>query len=329
VFAAALLAALLLAAPLAAPAAAQLSTASKARPLTIISGLPEGQGASLARHLADSLPALIRQPVNLEPMPGGGGVLAANRLVQSAADGLHLGLFGVEATITRELAVATPYTAAELRPVLVAWEAPWALIARASAPYGDLAGLARASSGEAPAVFGHGGLDRPSVSTVQVLGLARAMGMDLKPRRVAGLNPGHLAASPQAPPAIDVMAWPLSGLAEWTGRGHELKILAVLSTGYRGPCAPPEKSLAAQGLALPARQWTVLYEPAAVGPGLSRGTVETVAALLARPEAAALMEADCLAATGLGPERASEAIEEERRVQAALMTELGLGPPAP
>ena len=77
----------LLAAALAITATA--ATAQSDKPIRLLVGFPPGGASdSIARVLADKLPALLKQPVIVENRPGVGGRLAAQAVKAAAPDGL-------------------------------------------------------------------------------------------------------------------------------------------------------------------------------------------------------------------------------------------------
>ena len=59
------------------------------KPIRILVGFPPGGAAdTIARLLADKLPAVLKQPVIVEGRPGVGGRLAAQAVKAAAPDGL-------------------------------------------------------------------------------------------------------------------------------------------------------------------------------------------------------------------------------------------------
>jgi tripartite-type tricarboxylate transporter receptor subunit TctC len=244
-------------------------------------------------------------------------------LAQAEPDGLTVGLIPVEAAITRELTLASPYTAAELSGRLVVFEEPWALVAGLGAPFDDLASLA-AAAGRRPVVFGHSGLEHPTIPTLQVLALARDLGVELKTRRLPDLGLGSLKEGRPGEPVVDLLAWPLSEVRSRIGT--ELKLVAVLADAYGGPCAPAEKALAAQGRRAAARGWSALYEPVGSRSPSADQTLAAAAAVLTEDEARRIMDERCLAPSELGLEGSPPALAAEYEAQAALLRALGLAP---
>jgi tripartite-type tricarboxylate transporter receptor subunit TctC len=258
-------------------------------------------------------------------MPGADGTLAASRLSQARPDGLTVALIPVEAAVTRVLAMATPYVASEISGRLVVFEEPMALIAREGAPYDDLASLAEAAR-RGPVILGHDGLEPPSLSTLQVLALAKDMGVELKLKELPGLGPAHLREPRQTAPVIDVMAWPLSEVRSFSQPGLALKILAVLVDRYDGPCAPPGKALADQGRASPVHNLAALYEPSGPRGPMADRTLAAAESLFGSGAVKARLAADCLLPSELGLAGSEAALAAESAAQAGLFEALGLAP---
>ena len=70
-------------------AAALGAQAQGDKPIRLLVGFPPGGASdSVARVLADKLPAILKQPVVVENRPGVGGRLAAQAVKAAAPDGL-------------------------------------------------------------------------------------------------------------------------------------------------------------------------------------------------------------------------------------------------
>src|SRR3954466_11554509 len=110
-----------------------------------------GDDDSVARMLAPRLAQFLGQPVNVENVPGSGGMTGATRVAKAAPDGYEL-LLGTSAThaLSQTLVKKPPYNAVtDFTPVALMAEQPFVLIARKSLPGGnrveDLVAYAKAN----------------------------------------------------------------------------------------------------------------------------------------------------------------------------------------
>jgi tripartite-type tricarboxylate transporter receptor subunit TctC len=106
------------------------------RPLRIMVGFgPGGTVDTIARILANALGPLLGQNVVVENRPGGSASIAANAVVQSAADG-HTLLFGVFSHAVAPALVRLSYdTLADLAAVSQVASVPLFMFAAGKAPY--------------------------------------------------------------------------------------------------------------------------------------------------------------------------------------------------
>jgi tripartite-type tricarboxylate transporter receptor subunit TctC len=111
------------------------------RPLTLVVPFAPGGGADLlGRILASPLSELLRQPVTVENVGGGGGTTGALRVSRAAPDGYQfvLGTTGTHAQ-NQTLYKNPPYQAStDFTPVALVAEQPILLITRKDFPAGNL-----------------------------------------------------------------------------------------------------------------------------------------------------------------------------------------------
>jgi tripartite-type tricarboxylate transporter receptor subunit TctC len=122
-----------------------------AHALQLVVGYPEGgPGDIAAQLLAEQLPSLLGQPVNVVHRPGASGAVGANSVARAAPDGYTL-LVGQtpEMVINKNLRVDLDYDpATDFEPVALVFISPLALVVNAKAPYttaDDLLEAARSS----------------------------------------------------------------------------------------------------------------------------------------------------------------------------------------
>lgn len=123
-----------------------------AQPIRFIVPSGAGGGADVfARMFAAKMPELIGQNAFIENVPGAGGVVGAERVVNAKRDG-HTVLYGIGpiATIIPALQ-KLPYAPNDLQPVTVLTNAPYVLLANNELPVKSMAELiayARANPGK-------------------------------------------------------------------------------------------------------------------------------------------------------------------------------------
>jgi tripartite-type tricarboxylate transporter receptor subunit TctC len=127
---------------LAALAAPSLAQDYPSQPIRFIVPSGAGGGADVfARMFAAKMPELIGQNAFIENVPGAGGVVGAERVVNARRDG-HTVLYGISplATIIPALQ-KMPYGPNDLQPVTVLTNAPYVLLANNDLPVRTMAEL--------------------------------------------------------------------------------------------------------------------------------------------------------------------------------------------
>ena len=134
----------MVAAGLAAAAPAQAAGQWPAKPVKLLVGFPPGQATdAVARLLAERLSAKLNQPVIVENRPGQGGSIALAALAKAAPDGYTMMLSATASLVTNpHLYKSTGYdTLRDFAPVSLVADLPMVLVANASQPFSDVAGL--------------------------------------------------------------------------------------------------------------------------------------------------------------------------------------------
>jgi tripartite-type tricarboxylate transporter receptor subunit TctC len=204
------------------------------KPIRVIVPYAAGGGADAnARLLAQPLSVLLGQPVIVENRPGASGVLAAQAVVQSAADGYTL-LFDAFPYAVNAVLRKLPFDPVrDLVPVSQALNMPNILVVPANAPYKtfkDLVTYARAHPAELNfASYGAGGSAHLAAEML---------------KRDAGIDWVHVPYKGGAPAITDLLAGqvsayfanPVSGLS-YVKAG---KLRALATTGARRMEALPD-----------------------------------------------------------------------------------------
>ncbi|WP_198969972.1 tripartite tricarboxylate transporter substrate binding protein [Xylophilus sp. ASV27] len=183
--------------PLATPAQ---PAAFPTKPIRVLVPYAAGGGADAnARLLAQPLSALLGQPVIVENRPGASGVLAAQAVLQSPADGYTL-LFDTFPYAVNAVLRKLPFDPVrDLAPVSQAINMPNILVVPANAPYKtfkDLVAYARAHPGELNyASYGAGGSAHLAAEML---------------KRDAGIDWVHVPYKGGAPAITDLLAGQVS-----------------------------------------------------------------------------------------------------------------------
>ncbi|WP_042577166.1 tripartite tricarboxylate transporter substrate binding protein [Variovorax paradoxus] len=121
-------------------ASAQESETFPSRPITLLVCFPAGGPADvLARALQPTMAKALKQPLIIENLPGAGGALAMQRLIQKPADGYTLIIGSPNEAILAPLAIAAAHFKAEdlvmLAPIS---NIPLVVMARKDLPFNSL-----------------------------------------------------------------------------------------------------------------------------------------------------------------------------------------------
>jgi tripartite-type tricarboxylate transporter receptor subunit TctC len=152
----------------------------------VLAGAPGSAADAVARVLAEPLSEILGQPVVVENVPGGGGVLGATRVMQSRRDGMTI-LSAVSGSLIGPMLDSNlPYVIGrDLLPVSQITAAMAVFVVRAGLPVTTLQEfIARAKSTREPLAFGNYGYG--SASHLQGMLLARQAGLDAEPVPFSG-----------------------------------------------------------------------------------------------------------------------------------------------
>src|SRR6185437_14333894 len=218
-----------------------------------------GDDDILARMLAPRLAQSLGQPVNVENVPGSGGMTGAGRVAKAAPDGYEL-LLGTSAThaLSQTLLKKPPYNAVtDFTPVALLAEQPFVVIARKNLPGGnrveDLVAYAKANP-----------------RTVQFASAGEGSSTHLACmlfNAAAGIHASHIAYNGGVPAMRDVIAervdyyCPAVTVAITPIARQDVKAIAVLARN-RAQVLPDLASAHEQGLAdFSAWTWFALFLP--------------------------------------------------------------------
>src|SRR6516164_6116845 len=258
------------------PAAEDEAASYPDRPIKIFVGFSAGGGTDVAaRILAQKLTEALGQSVVVENRPGASGMIAAETVAKSAADGYTL-MMGTQTTLAVAPALYRKFSidaARDFAGVAMAGVSPLVLVVHPSSPAQSVKDLiARAKAQPGSLNFGSGGLGTTPHMAGELFSIQ------------AGIKLVHVAYRGEAPAINDLLGGQIplifANLSAVIGnvRAGSLRALAVTSL-QRSPSAPDIPTIAE--VALPgfdAATWFALVAPA----GTPREIVDRINAEVTR-----------------------------------------------
>ena len=252
------------------------------RPVKIFVGFAAGGGTDVAaRILAQKLTEALGQSVVVENRPGASGMIAAETVAKSAADGYTL-MMGSQTTLAVAPALYRKFSidaARDFAGVAMAGVSPLVLVVHPSVPVQsvkDLIALAKSKPGTIN--FGSGGLGTTPHMAGELFSIQ------------AGVKMVHVAYRGEAPAINDLLGGQLhlifANLSAVIGnvKAGSLRALAVTST-QRAATAPEIPTIAEEALpGFDAATWFALVAPAATPRDIVLRLNAEVTRLVAQPE---------------------------------------------
>jgi tripartite-type tricarboxylate transporter receptor subunit TctC len=282
-----LLAALAAAATLATlPAAAQDAWPSK--PVKIVVPFAAGGTSDiLARLIAERLQGPLKQTVIVENRAGAGGVLGADAVAKSPADG-HTILLGTIAShaINPAMRAKMPYDAIkDFSPVILLGTIPNVLLVGQQQPYKTVKDVIAAAKAKPDAIsFASAGQ-----------GSSQHMSGELF-KLLAGADLAHVPYKGSAPAIQDVIGHQIPSSFETVTvalphiQGGKVRALAV-TTATRSPLLPDVPTMQEAGVAgFEVASWQAMYAPAGTPAAVVQRLNAEIGRILASPEVKARIE---------------------------------------
>jgi tripartite-type tricarboxylate transporter receptor subunit TctC len=252
------------------------------RPVKIFVGFAAGGGTDVAaRILAQKLTEALGQSVVVENRPGASGMIAAETVAKSAADGYTL-MMGSQTTLAVAPALYRKFSidaARDFAGVAMAGVSPLVLVVHPSVPVQsvkDLIALAKSKPGTIN--FGSGGLGTTPHMAGELFSIQ------------AGVKMVHVAYRGEAPAINDLLGGQLhlifANLSAVIGnvKAGSLRALAVTSA-QRAASAPEIPTIAEEALpGFDAATWFALVAPAATPRDIVLRLNAEVTRLVAQPE---------------------------------------------
>lgn len=287
----------------------------------VIPQAPGGGSDTLGRFMAQKLSDALGQQVVAENKPGAAGMLGAELVKQSAADGYTLLLSAID-TITAPLVSRTPPFdgVRDFAPVTQLAQSPnvWLVSNGFEAKtMKELIDRARAQPGRIDfASSGIGGMQH--------------LGGELL-IRMTGVKLGHVPYKGGPPAFADVIAGRvpamLSGLQGALPQIKAGKVRGLAVTAKKRAGALPDLPTVAEALNLPdyeALNWQGLLLPAGTPPAIVERVGTEVARILAAPDAREKLEQMGYDPIGNSPAQAAAAMVAEQRKWAAVIRDAGI-----
>ena len=286
----------------------------------VLSGAAGSAADAVARVLAEPLAEILGQPVVVENVPGGGGVLGAARVMQSRRDGMTI-LSAVSGSLIGPMLDSNmPYLIGrDLLPVSQLTAAMAVFVVRAGQPETTLpAFIARARSTREPISFGNYGYG--SASHLQGMLLARQAGLDVEhvPFNGTAQFISELVAGRMCCGFID------AGSARDFIRNGQLRPLG--STGpRRAPDLPDLPTLTEQGMtSFDPQIWQGTFLPSGTPPAIVAAVGRAIGEALRRPGPTNLIRRVGYEPVGSTPEEFAAMIAHDTPIWRRIIDETGV-----
>lgn len=305
-----------------APLLAHADANFPSRPLTLVVTQAAGGGMDgAARMLGKKLSGVLGQPLVIENKPGAGENIGINTVAKAAPDGYTLLFCSNSITINPTLYKSLPYDAKkELKPVGKIASVPLLMVAAASEPYRDFAGLiAHAKANPGKLSYGSPGT-----------GLAHHLAMELV-KSAAGINIQHIPYKGAAPGLNDLLAGTIPILmasvppVEPHIKAGKLRALAVTSKAR----LPQFADVPTIGEALPGIDvdaWMAIFVPADTPETIRDKLADALKATVNDQEVVAQLARMSMIASWLPPGDMTSAMAREEQRWAAAIKEAGIKP---
>ncbi len=282
---------------------------------------PGGYSDVMARVVGKGLATSLGQPVVVENRPGAGGNIGADLVAKSAPDGYNLvmGTIGTQ-SVNPLIFARMPYNAAkDFAPVAFVADAETVLVVHPSVParsVADVVSLAKKKPGEL--TFASGG---PGTT-------GQLAGELFKSDTHVFMT--HIPYKGNVPALTDLVAGQVAmsfaTLAPALPFIKDGKLIPVATAGAkRSPTLPNVPTLREAGLQdFEVRNWTGLLAPAGTPPAITHRIAGEVDKIMQSPEVQAVLAAQGLSYTRMGPEPFDRFIQSESAKWGAVVQKAGI-----
>lgn len=307
---------LLLTAALFASAVAGAQSAYPSRAIRVIVPFPAGGTSDqVARLLAPSLTATLRQPVIIENKPGSSGIPGTQLVAQAPADGYTIGLFPSGHAINGLLQKLSYDARRSFAPVVLIGSVPLLAVVGSQSKYSSFAEFAASAKAQPGKLsFKSGGVGGSDHLATELL------------TRSIGLQMLNVPYKGDPPAAMDIVAGQVDfGLFNVTSviqlvKAGKLKALGIASD-QRSALLPEVPTLQEQGVAgYTAGSWHAIFAPANTPPEI----VKTLNVAIAKPENAAQLRELGITLAGGPPARLGSFLDAEIAKWDKVIREVGI-----
>ncbi len=287
----------------------------------VVAWTPGGSADTTARLLAEQLSRRVNQPVVVENRPGAGGRIGALQVAQSAPDGYTV-LFGApsELTIASATALSLPYDVLQaFQPVTQVVSGAFMMVAApglAPNTVAELVAYGKAHPGKLNfASYGNN-------TTNHIYGAHFT--------HAAGIEALHVPYKGGAPAWADMLAGHIHFMFDNAAvlmpqvRGGKMKPLAVLAPERirLAPAVPTMKESGYPEIGFPS--WLGVLVPARTPKAIVQALHDDIAAVLAQPEFARVLEERGMPANSSTPAEFERALRTETAALKAVVQRVGL-----
>ncbi len=234
---------------LAPPAQAQYPN----KPIEIILPWPPGTETDVGtRVIAQAMSKHLGVPVQVINKPGAGAVVGSTEVSKARPDGYMLGSLNIGPLVSQVIAGNTPYTVADFESIGLYDTQPSLLLAKADAPYKNMADLAKHVKGGKPVSIGNFG--PATVPTLSVNRMAAKDGWTFKSVTFPQTNFNQITSGD-----VDmvIVAYPVVAGQIKSGQARGL----VAMTPNRMSVLPDLPTAREQGFGFDVNIWSGLFAP--------------------------------------------------------------------
>ena len=302
-----------------APAWAQADYPS--RPIRfVVPYTPGGNTDIIAREIAKGLASRLGQPVNVENRAGANGVIGTDAVAKSAPDGYTFGVVIGAYAINQAMNVKLPYKPSDLIPVSHMTRTSLVLVTGSALPVKSLSDLIELGrKANPPLSYGSSGVG----SAAHLLG-----GRFIQTAKLA--DPVHVTYKGSSEAVNDLVGGRLGFMFDAvSAMGPQIKagrMNAVAVTGKdRSPMLPEVPSMAELGYpGLVSYAWSGLLAPAGTPRSVVDKIAANIAAVLADNDIRQKLAAISTEPIGSSPAEFAAFLQEEIRVNAEVVRQLGI-----
>ena len=286
--------------------------------------MPVGPGGGtdiLARHLAEKMSERLKQPVVVENRPGAGSIVGTEYVARAAPDGYTLLVGGIfNMVMNKALMKNLPYEpTADFVPLGYLSAYPFALVARADLPAGDLAQFA-AYAKDRPGKLTYGSAGIGTLQHVWGTILVKMLGLEMVhvPFKAAPAVHQEMLAG-----RIDLMMDNLSAVKHHV-QARRLQAYAV-SSAERSAQLPDVPTLREAGVDFEGESWFAIFAPAGTPTSAVSLLRNSVADVLKDADFAARIERDGGRVLAIAPSEQGKFLQDEVKRWSALVARYGVG----